>query len=440
MTELRKKKVMNVVLALQHLFAMLGATITVPLLTGMNTSLALISSGIGTILFYFVTKKKVPVYLGSSFAFLAVLQQFFFDGYTSDAMGAVAVGVMMTGVMYMLFSILIKAIGSNFIKRLFPPVVIGSVIVCIGLGLAPSAISTIGTGFANWAVAVITLLTIILVSSYGKGYFKMLPILIGFIVGYIASLCFGIVDFSNLHNSSWLIFEKNTFASAFGFYKFLRFDWSVIISIAPLAIVTFMEHIGDITANGSVCGKNYFDDPGLHRTILGDGVATMAAGFLGGPPNTTYGENTGVIALTGNKNPNNIALAACFAVALGIFSKFGGLIGTMPGAVVGGASFILYGMIAGQGLKSFVDGKVNFTHNRNLIIAGVILVIGLGMKFANVTLQIGTVTISAVALATFVGVILNLLLPKVEIKEFVDIDLAITGINIDEEDKNKKNK
>ena len=430
-----KNHFLTFIMAFQHMFAMLGATITVPLLTGMSTSLALISSGVGTIMFYFITKKKVPVYLGSSFAFLAVLTGFFEGGYSHEMMGKVAIGIVCTGLMYCLIAGLIKLIGSGFIKKLFPPVVVGSVIVCIGMGLAPSAVNNIGTGYVNWIIALSTLGTIIAVSSFGRGYFKMLPILMGFIVGYVVSCIFGVVNFDAIKNASWIIFEPVAFEEAFGFYKYLAFDLSTIIAIAPLAIVTFMEHIGDINANGAVCGKDYLKDPGLHRTVLGDGIATMCAGFLGGPPNTTYGENTGVIALTGNKNPNNIALAACLAIILGIFSKFGGLIGTMPGAVVGGASFILYGMIAGQGLKTFVDGKVNFTDNRNLIIAGVVLVIGLG----GVHLAIGSVTISSVALATFVGIMLNLILPKAQKEEFADVNLAVSGINIDEKDKKNKN-
>lgn len=430
-----KSYVKNSVLAFQHMFAMLGATITVPLLTGMNTSLALIASGVGTLMFFFITKKKVPVYLGSSFAFLAVLQSFFADGYTNEMMGKVVVGIIATGLVYVMLSVIIKFFGSGFIKKLFPPVVIGSVIVCIGLGLAPSgAIGPIGNTWQNWVVAIITLVTIICVSSFGKGYVKMLPILIGFIVGYGVALCFGLIDFTPLNNSSWIIFEKTTFEEAFGFYKYLAIDWNVIVSIAPLAIVTFMEHIGDINANGAVCGADYMKDPGLHRTILGDGIATICAGLLGGPPNTTYGENTGVIALTGNKDPKNLALAACFAIALGVFSKFGGLIGTIPGPVVGGASFILYGMISGQGLKTFVDGKVDFTHNRNLIIAGVVMVIGLGFNFANVNVAIGNLQISALALATFVGIVLNLVLPKGENESFGDVSLAITGIGLEKED------
>ncbi|MEG2002092.1 MAG: uracil-xanthine permease family protein [Clostridia bacterium] len=429
----------NSVLAFQHMFAMLGATITVPLLTGMNTSLALIASGIGTLVFFFVTKRKVPVYLGSSFAFLAVLQSFFADGYTNEMMGKVVVGIIATGLVYVVFSVIIKFFGSGFIKKLFPPVVIGSVIVCIGLGLAPGgAIGPIGQSWQNWVIAIATLVTIICVSSFGRGYFKMLPILMGFIVGYAVALCFGVVDFTTLSSASWIIFEPKTFEEAFGFYKYLAIDWEVIISIAPLAIVTFMEHIGDINANGAVCGMDFIKDPGLHRTVLGDGLATICAGLVGGPPNTTYGENTGVIALTGNKNPNNLALAACFAIFLGIFSKFGGLIETIPGPVIGGASFILYGMISGQGLKSFVDGKVDFTHNRNLIIAGVVMVIGLGFNFANVNVHIGNLPISALALATFVGIVLNLILPKGANESFGDVSLAITGIGLEKEDFKKE--
>lgn len=412
----------NTVLGIQHVFAMMGATIVVPMLTGMNSSVALITAGLGTIAFFFITGRKVPVFLGSSFAYLAAIQAVFAygDGLGWDysaTMGRLSIAIMCAGAVYLLLSLITYFVGAERIKKLFPPIVVGPVIVVIGMTLAPSVISSNIVGAAMftwqaWTIALVTAAIIIGVSIFAKGFFKVVPILFGILGGYVLSMCLGVVDWTKITGSNWVIFEPQAFMSAFGFIGQMRFDWTVILMIMPIAIVTFMEHLGDITTNGAIVGKNFFVDPGLHRTLLGDGVATMLAGFLGGPPNTTYGENTSVLAMTKNYDPKLLVLAACFAIVLGVFSKFGGVLASVPSPVIGGASMILFGMIASMGLKVLVDNHVDFTNTRNLIIVALILVIGLGFAAGGVKVAIGTVQISPLAICTVVGIVLNLILPK----------------------------
>ncbi|MGN0761039.1 MAG: uracil-xanthine permease family protein [Christensenellales bacterium] len=414
------------VLSFQHVFAMLGATILVPILANMSISIALISAGIGTIIFYFITKRKVPVFLGSSFAFLSALcAQMGDKGAIGSetwnyAMAQLSIAVLCTGLVYVILSLIIKLVGTNFIRKLFPPIVVGPVIIVIGMCLAPVAINnfvapagatstqTIGYVIAGIATAA----TIIGFSVFAKGFFKIIPVLLGIVVGYIVALCFGIVNFDTVINSGWILFQPSEFTKAFGWYGSLGKIWNkdlvaVILMFAPIAIVTFMEHLGDVNASSIVCGKDFITDPGVHRTLLGDGVATMAAGLIGGPCNTTYGENTAVLSLTKNYNPNVLFVAGIFAVVLGIFSKFGAVLGTIPAPVIGGASLILYGMIAANGLKTIVEAKVDFSDSKNMIICSVILVIGIGMSAAGKTLNIGILSFSALAVATFIGIILN---------------------------------
>ena len=414
------------VLSFQHVFAMLGATILVPILANMSISIALISAGIGTIIFYFITKRKVPVFLGSSFAFLSALQMQMGDKGAigsetwNYAMAQLSIAVLCTGLVYVILSLIIKLVGTNFIRKLFPPIVVGPVIIVIGMCLAPVAInnfvapdtatSTQTIGYVITGVA--TAATIIGVSVFAKGFFKIIPVLLGIVVGYIVALCFGIVSFDTVINSGWILFQPSEFTKSFGWYGSLGKIWNkdlikVILMFAPIAIVTFMEHLGDVNASSIVCGKDFITDPGVHRTLLGDGVATMAAGLIGGPCNTTYGENTAVLSLTKNYNPNVLFVAGIFAVVLGIFSKFGAVIGTIPAPVIGGASFILYGMIAANGLKTIVEAKVDFSDSKNMITCSVILVIGIGMSAAGKTLNIGILSFSALAVATFIGIILN---------------------------------
>ncbi|SHH33381.1 uracil-xanthine permease family protein [Thermosipho atlanticus] len=382
----------KVVLSIQHFVAMFGATILVPLLTGLDPLVALFTAGFGTLIFHQVTKKIVPVFLGSSFAFISpillVKEQ---TGNLQYATG----GIVAAGVVYLLFSLLVKIIGIQRIKKLFPPVVTGPMIIVIGLSLSPVAINMASK---NWGIAIIVIISIILASTVFKGFFTLIPILIGVTVGYIASILTGTVNFEPIYHSS-LISLPN--------FLFPKFNLSSIIIIAPVAIATFMEHIGDITTNGAVVNKNFIENPGLHRTLVGDGLATIIAGFLGGPANTTYSENTGVLALTRIYDPSILRLAAIFAILMSFFSKFGSVLQTIPKPVIGGVSLILFGMIASVGIRTIVNEKVNFSKAKNLIVASLILTIGIG----GANIKIGTVEFKGLALAAIVGVISNLLIP-----------------------------
>lgn len=430
--------VKTVVLSFQHMFAMLGATVLVPILCNMSISIALLSAGIGTIIFYFLTSKKVPVFLGSSFAFLPALSSVM-TGTTIGTekwnvqMGKASVAIMIAGLIYVAFSILIKLGGVERLKKLFPPIVVGPVIIVIGMILAPKMFynniiyQTIRfnvPAWKEWSAAGITALTIVIISAYAKpkSFLKIIPILLGFVVGYIYSLAIGLVDFNGCDWSKIIIFQD--MGSTFGFYGNLSIDWAVIGSIAPIALVTFMEHLGDISANSAVCGKDFMVDPGIHKTVLGDGIATMVSGALGGPANTTYGENTAVLAITRNYNPRNIFYAACMAVFFGCFTIFGTAIKTIPSAVIGGASIILFGMISASGLRTLVAGKVDFTKSKNLIVVSVILSIGLGLGAMSLAgditgdniykIMIKSVEVSPLAIATVIGILLNLIIPDKE--------------------------
>jgi len=424
------------VLSFQHMFAMFGATVLVPILAGMSISVALLSAGLGTIAFYFITKKKVPVFLGSSFAFLpALISSMSGAGAIGSdtwnvAMGKTSVAVMLAGLVYIIFALLLKKIGVDKIRKLFPPIVVGPVIVVIGMILAPKMFynNIIGQSIWNsipawkeWTAAGITALTILVVSAVAKpkSFFKVIPILMGFVVGYIYSLIIGLIDYSTVDWSQIIIFQD--LGKTFSFYKNLSFDLGVILSVVPIAIVTFMEHLGDIAANSTVCGKDFMVDPGIHRTLMGDGVGTFIAGALGGPPNTTYGENTAVLAITKNYNPKNIFYAAVMAVIFGSITIFGTAVSTIPSAVIGGASIVLFGMISAAGLRAMVDGKVDFSDTKNILVVSVILSLGLGLGAMSLAgdvtgntaykLMIGAVEVSPLAIATLVGIILNLVIP-----------------------------
>ncbi len=405
----------NVLLGFQHLFAMFGATILVPIITGLNPSMALIGAGLGTLLFHFITGHKVPVFLGSSFAFLGVVGSVIAGDPANIPLAQG--GIIAAGLVYVIISLLIRVIGSEKIVNLFPPIVTGPVIVVIGLTLAPSALSNAGLivpagQSIDWVtvmVAVFSLAVVIVCNIYAKGLFKLIPILTGFACGYILCLILDLtmgthyVDFSAIANASWINIPYVTE----NFFTIPKFDPSVMFLIAPVAIVTFMEHIGDITINGSVVGKNFFKDPGLHRTVLGDGAATMLAGFIGAPPNTTYGENTAVLATTGNYNTNILKLAAVFAIILGFLGKPGAIIMTIPTPVLGGVSILLYGMIASIGMRTLSEAKIDFSQNRNLIVVALILVVGLGLSGG---ITVGGVTLSGLFLAVLVGAAANKLL------------------------------
>jgi len=393
----------RVVLGLQHTVAMFGATVLVPLILGLSPSLALLSAGIGTLIFHLVTKGIVPVFLGSSFAFIAPIGLAMSEGYSLVSIG---VGIIGAGVVYLIVSFLVTVIpdGTHKIRALFPPVVTGPIIAVIGITLAPVAISE---AQGNWWLALVTLGSVIVAAIWFRGIFKMLPILTGFIAGYVIAIIFGQVDFAALNDAKWLAWPD--FGGLFGGGEF---DIGAVWLIAPVAFVTMIEHVGDILTNGRVVGKDFFDDPGINRTLLGDGLATMFAGLIGGPPNTTYSENTGVLAVTKVYDPRVLRIGAGFAILLGLIPKFGGLLQTVPVAVLGGISIVLFGMIASIGLRVLTDARVDFTQSRNLIVAALILVFGLGVSGLESPIQIGDVSVSGLALAAVVGVVANLVLPK----------------------------
>lgn len=406
----------TLVLGLQHTFAMFGATVLVPLLTGLSVPTTLLCAGIGTLLFHLLTKGKVPAFLGSSFAFLGGFG--IVAPMLADESGQFTVpnlerlpyacgGVVAAGLVYLLMSGLIAVFGVRRIMRFFPPVVTGPIIIAIGLILAPTAIQNCSS---NWLLAFVALGVVVACNIWGRGMVKILPILIGIIVSYIVALCMGAVEFDAIRQAAWFGVPLSTSAMA-------KFDLSSILTIMPIALATMMEHIGDIAAISATTGKNYIRDPGLHRTLLGDGLATSLAGFLGGPANTTYGENTGVLALTKIYDPLVMRIAACFAILLSFCPKFGAAINTVPTAIVGGISFILYGMISAIGVRNVVENRVDFTNSRNLIIAAVILVSALGFNSAypnGLPLYEGagfSISLSGLAIAAILGIVLNAALP-----------------------------
>ena len=405
-----------IILALQHVFAMFGATILVPILvnstageTVLTIPVALVTSGIGTLIYILCTKAKSPVYLGSSFAFIAPIA----IGYAKGGIAGAMTGIMIVGLIYVLFSIIIKIIGKNWINKLLPHVVIGPMIMIIGLGLAPNAISQIGLAsdsIADWkgiVVALITFLTTAIVMVRGKGFLKIIPFLIGIIVGYISAVCFGLVDFKSVLDASF--FSMPDFKIPFVHYTP---SLAAALTIAPVALVTIAEHIGDHTALSAIIGKDLLKNPGLDRTLLGDGIATFVAGLLGGPANTTYGENTSVVGMTKIASVWVIGLAAIFAICLGFLGKFTALVGTIPNCVLGGVSLLLYGFIAVNGLKVLIENHIDFGKNKNVIIASSMLVLGLGGAILSFNYGDFSLSFSGMSLAAIVGIILNLALPN----------------------------
>lgn len=411
----------GLLLSFQHIFAMFGATVLVPILLGMPVSVALFASGIGTLIYQVATKAKVPVYLGSSFAYITAMQ------IAIQQMGgdvsAAQTGVIISGIVYVLVAIAIHFAGTNWIDKLLPPIVIGPMIMVIGLGLSSSAVAN--AGFAedgdvrNIVVAVATFLITALVQTRAKGFFKIIPFLVGIIGGYIVAVLLGIVDFTPVVKAQWfelpdlyLPFETSLFES-YNLY-FGPETWAIV----PIVLVTISEHIGDHTVLGKIVGRNFLKDPGLSRTLIGDGVATAVSAFIGGPANTTYGENTGVIGLTRVASVSVIRNAAIIAIILAFLGKFTALISTIPNAVVGGMSILLYGIIASNGLKVMIEEQIDFNQVRNLIIASAMLVIGLG----GAVLDLGYLTFSGTALSAIVGIVLNLILPA-EVTFQVDRDV-----------------
>ncbi|MGN1143784.1 MAG: uracil-xanthine permease family protein [Anaerovoracaceae bacterium] len=396
----------TVILGLQHTFAMFGATVLVPILTGLPISTTLLFAGLGTLLFHLLTKGQVPAFLGSSFAFLggyAAVAPLLEDGSPNTEMLPYACGgVFCAGLIYLILSALIKAFGARKVMRFFPPVVTGPIIIAIGLILAPSAINNCAT---NWPVAIIALVTVIFFNIWGRGMSKIVPILLGIIVSYIAAALMGEVSFEGIGEEAILGLPPITL---------MKFDISAIITIMPLALATMMEHIGDISAIGATTGKNYIAEPGLHRTLLGDGLATCLAAAFGAPANTTYGENTGVLALTKVYDPRVMRIAAVFAIILSCVPKIAFIIESIPTATIGGISFILYGMISAIGIRNVVENHVDFTRSRNTIIAALILVCALGFNSIggiSFTVAGATISLSGLAIASLVGIIANAILP-----------------------------
>ena len=397
-------------LGLQHMFAMFGATVLVPALTGLDVATALLFAGIGTLLFHLLTGGKVPAFLGSSFAFIGGYNAIRTIGTAADGspiydnalLPYACFGVLIAGLMYVILSVLFKTFGVKKVMRFFPPIVTGPIIILIGLNLSGTAI---GNASTNWWLALVAIAVIIVANIWGKGMIKIIPILLGVVVSYVVALITGQVDFAAMREADIVGLQQFVIA---------KFDITSILVMAPIAIAAMMEHIGDISAISSTTGKNFIEDPGLHRTLLGDGLATAFAGMFGGPANTTYGENTGVLALSKVYDPRVIRLAALYAIILSFSPKFDALVNSIPTAIVGGVSFVLYGMISAVGVRNVVENRVDLTKSRNLIIAAVIFVSGLGFSSTGgITFTVGSadITLTGLAIAALAGVLLNAILP-----------------------------
>ena len=414
-------------LGLQHMFAMFGATILVPILVssyygdvsqGRLIQVTLFCAGIGTLFFHLMAKLKVPAFLGSSFAFLggfATVANFNDGKYAGmsgdDKLVYACGGIVIAGLLYLILALIIKLVGVKKVMRFLPPVVTGPIIICIGLNLAGSAI---GNASMNWPLALVALVTIIIFNIWGKGMWKIIPILMGVVISYVVACIFTACGIHNVDGSTIVNLSSTMEADWIGIpgFRFCKFDLSAILVMAPIALATMMEHIGDISAISATVGENYIEDPGLHRTLIGDGIATSISALIGGPANTTYGENTGVLELSRVHDPRVIRLAAVYAIILSFIPKMASLIGSLPTAIIGGVSFILYGMISAIGVRNVVENKVDLTKSRNLIIAAVILVSGLGFSDGITFTIAGTaVTLTGLAIAALAGIILNAILP-----------------------------
>ena len=407
-------------LGLQHMFAMFGATILVPILVnsyfegeGLSVQVTLICAGLGTLFFHLCTKLKVPAFLGSSFAFLggfSTIAQLdtgiFADMTMGEKLPYACGGIVVAGALYLILALVIKVVGVKKVMRFLPPVVTGPIIICIGLSLAPSAVNNAST---NWILALIALAVIIIFNIWGKGMFRIIPILLGVVISYAAALIMQAAGLTNPDGSAILNFTEVASASWVGLppFQLCKFNLTAILVMAPIALATMMEHIGDMSAISATVGENFIEDPGLHRTLIGDGLATAFAGMVGGPANTTYGENTGVLELSRVHDPRVIRIAAVFAVILSFIPKMAEIIGSMPSAIIGGVSFMLYGMISAIGVRNVVENHVDFTKSRNLIIAAVILVSGLGFsKGLTFTIAGTSITLTGLAIAALAGIIL----------------------------------
>lgn len=422
-----------IVLGLQHMFAMFGATVVVPALTGLDVSTTLLFAGLGTLLFHFLAKGKVPAFLGSSFAFLA--------GYWAIAPNKEAellpyacFGVACAGLLYLVLAALIKAFGTGKVMKFFPPIVTGPIIIAIGLNLSQSAIDNCA---ANWWIAVLAIIIVVVCNIWGKGMIKIVPIIMGVIGSYLVAAVTGNVDFTPVKEAAWIGVPIHWNNTVFSIFKNADVSLLItsVITIMPIALATMVEHIGDMSAISSTVGRNYIKDPGLHRTLIGDGLATMLASLFGAPANTTYGENTGVLSLTKVYDPVVIRIAAGFAILFAFSPKVGAVISCMPTATLGGVSLVLYGMISAVGVRNVVENKVDFTKSRNVIIAALILVLSIGINYSAagaIAFTIGSVTISlsGLAVGALTGIILNAVLPGKDY-EFDEEKPSDTGVNFE---------
>ena len=386
----------KVILGVQHTFTMFGATVLVPLITGLDISVTLLMAGIGTLVFHAITQKKVPVFLGSSFAFIAPILAVAGMSDLAHAQG----GIVVAGLMYLILAGLIYAFGVEKVIKYFPPIITGPIIIVIGLKLAPVAIDMAS---ADWLLATVAFVIVTVITIYTKGFIKVIPVIIGLIGGYTVALLLGRVDFSTVVSAAWIGIPNFTIA---------KFDMTAIMTVAPVALATMVEHIGDILAISATVEKDFLKDPGLHRTLIGDGLATSISAMFGGPANTTYSENTGVLALTRVFDPVIMRIAAVFAICLGFIPKMSALIRTIPVGVIGGISIILFGMIAAIGVRTLVERKVDLKQSRNLLIGAVIFVLGLGGAVLPINFGQVHFTIEGMALAAIVGIILNIILPE----------------------------
>ena len=415
------------VLGIQHMFAMFGATILVPVLTGLSVSDTLLFAGLGTLLFHILAKGKVPAFLGSSFAFIAGYAAIAPNG-EAELLPYACLGVACAGLLYLVLSALFRAFGPARVMRFFPPVVTGPIVICIGLILASSAIANCST---NWIVAIIAIATIVVCNIWGRGMVKIIPILIGVVVSYAAAAVMGEVDFSSVAEAAWIGLPfswDNTVFSLFGPGFDAGLAITAIITIMPLAFATMIEHIGDISAISSTCERNFIANPGLHRTLLGDGLATILASLFGAPANTTYGENTGVLALTRVFDARVVRIAACCAIVLSFSPKFAAVIGAMPSCVIGGVSLVLYGMISAVGVRNLVENHVDFQKSRNVLVAAIVLVLSIGIAYSAagaITFEVSgiAISLSGLAIGSLAGIILNAILPGKDY-EFDESDIA----------------
>ena len=428
------------ILGLQHMFAMFGATVLVPLLTGLDIATTLLFAGLGTLLFHVLTKRKVPAFLGSSFAFIGGYNAIRTIGtdasghpiYNNDLLVYACFGVACAGLMYVILSALFKAFGVKKVMKFFPPIVTGPIIISIGLILSSSAINNCNT---NWLVAAAAIIIVVCFNIWGKGMTKIIPILLGVLGSYLISM---LIDPASrtavaekVAEAKWVglpIVWENSVFHLFNMNVDTGMLLSAIFTIVPLSLATMVEHIGDICAISSTVGKNFVADPGLHRTLLGDGLATTLAALFGAPANTTYGENTGVLALSKVYDPRVIRIAACFAIIFSFCPKFAALITAMPTATIGGISLILYGMISAVGVRNVVENKVDFTNSRNVIVAALILVLAIGINYSVGSIQIGIVSLSGLAVASIVGILVNAILPGKDYEFGVD-EQGDTSVN-----------